>query len=210
MFNNDNFQGGPHDQAVFLYTPIYGTFRVEGFVEFFYKPEINRNPYLPEYFLEATLFTYSIEHYGRCGLETGFNSSLKAHDVWDYCSILRRYQGRTDFILEDYLFAYKKLEAENIKRLRDFEKWRRRRKRRVNNDLHQDDESIAFPPIKWKTDKASRLLFVKGHDDKTTIANVTVAIKVMKSYYSTMPVFSAYGMPLVSAYLIKVIIVLLD
>ena len=76
--------------------------------------------------------------------------------------------------------------------------------------MHQDDESIAFPPIKWKTDKASRLLFVKGHDDKTTIANVTVAIKVMKSYYNTMPVFSAYGMPLVSAYLIKVIIVLLD
>ena len=76
--------------------------------------------------------------------------------------------------------------------------------------MHQDDESIAFPPIKWKTDKASRLLFVKGHDDKTTIANVTVAIKVMKSYYSTMPVFSAYGMPLVSAYLIKVINVLLD
>ena len=80
----------------------------------------------------------------------------------------------------------------------------RRRKRHINNDLHQDDESVAFPPIKWKTDKASRLLFLKGHDDKSTIAIVTIAIKVMKSYHRTMPVFSAYGMPLISAYLIKV------
>ena len=206
----ENFQAGPHDQAVFLYTPIYGIFRVEGFIEFFYKPEINKNPYLPEYFLEATLFTYSIEHYGRCGLVTGFNSTLKAHDVWDYCSILRRYQGRTDFILEDYLFAYKKLEASNIKNLRSNDKIRKRRKRRVNNDLHQDDESIAFPPIKWKTERKGkqRLLFVKGQDDKTTVANVTIAIKVMKSYYRSMPVFSAYGMPLISAYLIQVRVLL--
>ena len=58
--------------------------------------------------MEATLFTYSIEHSGRCGLETGFNSTLKAHDVWDYCSVLRRYQGRTDFVLEDFLLAKKK------------------------------------------------------------------------------------------------------
>ena len=103
-----NFKGGPHDQAVFLYTNIYGIFRVEGFIEFYYKPAFRENPFLPEYFLEATLFTYSIEHSGRCGLETGFNSSLKAHDVWDYCSILRRYQGRTDFVLEEFLLAKKK------------------------------------------------------------------------------------------------------
>ena len=110
MVINENFQAGPHDQAVFLYTHIYETFRVEGFIEFYYKPAVRNNPYLPAYFLEATLFTYSIEHYGRCGLVTGFNSSLKAHDVRDYCSILRRYQGRTDFILEDFLLAKKKLQ----------------------------------------------------------------------------------------------------
>ena len=72
--------------------------------------------------------------------------------------------------------------------------------------MHQDDESVAFPPIKWKTEKKGkqRLLFVKGQDDKSTVANVTIAIKVMKSYYRSMPVFSAYGMPLISAYLIQV------
>ena len=110
IINNENFQGGPHDQAVFLYTNIYGIFRVEGFIEFYYKPAFRKNPFLPEYFLEATLFTYSIEHSGRCALETGFNSTLKAHDVWDYCSVLRRYQGRTDFVLEDFLLAKKKLQ----------------------------------------------------------------------------------------------------
>ena len=105
---NTTFQGGPHDQAVFLYTPIYGIFRVEGFIEFYYKPDFRNNPFLPTSFLQAAIFTYSIEHYGRCGLVTGFNSTLKAHDVWDYCSILRRYQGRTDFVLEEFLLAKKK------------------------------------------------------------------------------------------------------
>ena len=101
----ENFQGGQHDQAVFLYTHIYETFRVEGFIEFFYKPNLKDKTPLPPYFLEATLFTYSIEHYGRCGLETDFNSKLRAHQLWDYCSILRRYQGRTDFILDDVIRA---------------------------------------------------------------------------------------------------------
>ena len=74
----------------------------------------------------------------------------------------------------------------------------------ANPDLHRDDESIAFAPIKWKTDALSKSLFLKGQQDEKTVANISIAIKVMRSYYVSMPVFPAYGMQLVSAYLVKV------
>ena len=74
----------------------------------------------------------------------------------------------------------------------------------ANPDLHRDDESIAFPPVKWKTDPFSKFLFMRGQGDQETVANISIAIKVMKSYYVSMPVFPAYGMQLVSAYLVSV------
>ena len=80
----------------------------------------------------------------------------------------------------------------------------RRKKRMANPDLHRDDESIAFPPVKWKTDPFSKFLFMRGQGDQETVANISIAIKVMKSYYVSMPVFPAYGMQLVSAYLVSV------
>ena len=45
---------------------------------------------------------------------------------------------------------------------------------------------------------------MRGQGDQETVANISIAIKVMKSYYVSMPVFPAYGMQLVSAYLVSV------
>ena len=59
------------------------------------------------------MFTYSIENYGVCGYNAIPSEGKKRqYDTHDFCSILRRYQGRTDFVLDQYLAAMFKLDQD--------------------------------------------------------------------------------------------------
>ena len=63
--------------------------------------------------MDATMFTYSIENYGVCGYNAIPSEGKKRqYDTHDFCSILRRYQGRTDFVLDQYLAAMFKLDQD--------------------------------------------------------------------------------------------------
>ena len=113
-------QGGQHDQAVFLYKYKEYAFRVEGFIEFFYKPRWDDRLAIPPAFMDATMFTYSIENYGVCGYNAIPSEGKKRqYDTHDFCSILRRYQGRTDFVLETHLAAMFKLDQDVSKYIKN-------------------------------------------------------------------------------------------
>ena len=91
---------------------------MEGFIEFFYKPRWDDRKAIPPAFMDATMFTYSIENYGVCGYNAIPSEGKKRqYDTHDFCSILRRYQGRTDFVLETHLAAMFKLDQ-------DVSKWK--------------------------------------------------------------------------------------